>query len=261
MGKFIDKLPPNIKQNSPLDDYAEAYEYAGYRMPIEWVVNKFWSSDENVQYYHDTVALGKDVTIISKDELARVQKVVELLLANPNTMKYFINEDSDIELMHQVPIYFTYMQVECKALLDGVMIDHAARVIQPFDLKTTGMSVYGFPDNFVRFAYFRQAAFYLEALKSTQSPVKDLLDSGYTLKPFQFIVAETKPNSYHPAIIYNCSEKDIQVGLEGGKYQGRPVKGVNQLIEDYRWHIETDLWDMPRELYINNGELPLDVFE
>lgn len=259
MGKFVDKLPPGLYREAPLELYEEAYNYAGYRMSIEWVVNKFWGTDEIVQYYNDTVNVEKDVIIISRDEMDKVQKIVELLLANPHTLPYFINEDPDVELLHQVPIYFSYQDVDCKALMDGILINHRDKTITPFDLKTTGMSVYSFPENFVRFAYFRQAAFYMLALLSEESPVAHL--KGYDFLPFKFIVAETKPNSYHPAIIYNTSGTDIEVGLKGGSYMGRKVKGVEELMENYRWHVATDLWDMPRELYLNKGELPLNVFD
>ena len=36
---------------------------------------------------------------------------------------------------------FTCQEIECKALLDGIKIDHKAKTIQPFDLKTIGKGV------------------------------------------------------------------------------------------------------------------------
>lgn len=260
MGKFIDRLPPGLTPSSDADLYMEAYINAGYKMSLEWVISKMWGTDPLMDYYNATVNVPDHLVVISKDEMEKVQKVVELLLANPNTLPYFFNEDNDIEIAHQLPIYFEYKGVECKALMDGIILNHRDKTIRPFDLKTTGMSVYNFPENFVRFGYYRQAAFYSEALKSPQSPVIHLLDE-YKLLPFQFIVAETKPNSYHPAVIYNCSETDIDVGLNGGYYEGKRVKGVNELIEDYIWHSSTNMWDLPKQLYLNNGELPLNVFQ
>lgn len=260
MGKFVDKLPAGLTPASPIEDYVEAYNHANYKMSIDWVVSKFWGTDQIVDYYNSTVNIPKSIIVLSKDEAEKVQKVVELIAANVHTTEYFYNTDPNVELVHQVPIYFTHMGVECKALLDGVMINHVRKEIQPFDLKTTGMSVYSFPENFVRFGYYRQAAFYTQALLSKESPIVPLLEDGYKLLPFKFIVAETKPNSYHPAVIYNCTDNDIKVGLDGGYYNGRRVKGVNELLQNYLWHKEHDLWDLPRELYVNNGEISLDVF-
>lgn len=71
-----------------------------------------------------------------------------------------------IELIHQQPIYFTYRNTQCKALLDGIQIDHKNKIIQLFDLKTTHKPVYDFPEAFVQWGYYRQAAFYREALNT-----------------------------------------------------------------------------------------------
>ncbi len=111
--------------------------------------------------------------MLSRDEYDQVTKAKELILANKYIVDYFYNVDPMIELLHQVPIYFRYMDEDCKALLDGIRVDHANKTVQPFDLKTTGKSVYEFPQSFIQFGYYRQCAFYELAVKSEASPVKE----------------------------------------------------------------------------------------
>lgn len=259
MGKFVTKLPPNISPSSPEELYEEAYIYAGYRMPIQWVINKFWSSEEAVNYYQCTINIPQGVIIIPKQDMEVVNKVMELLTANPFTMRYFVNNKE--ELLHQLPVYFEYMGVECKALLDGVLINHEEKYIEPFDLKTFIRGVYEFPDAYVRFGYFRQAAFYDYAIRSDFSPLKSLIDDGYQVKDFLFIVAEKKLTSRHPAVMFRTTPESRSNGFTGGYYNGKYYKGIDSLIKDYAWHVENKYWDVSRELFENKGVLTLDPFD
>ncbi len=38
------------------------------------------------------------------------------------------------------------------------------------------------------------------------------------------------------------------------------VKGINGLIEEYKYHREHNYWDLPLDLVRSNGEMKLDVF-
>lgn len=264
LGKFVIKLPPGLDYNSPVELYEEAYVHAGYKMNIEYAIRRFWESEDAVNFYNASINTPKGVIILSKEEMSTSEKCVELIGINPDTRRYFVSEDPDEELFHQVPIYFEYQGVECKALLDGILVNHKERYVQPFDLKTIGKSVYEFPQSFLQ-GYYRQAAFYQEAVWMANSPVEKYLTEepvGYTLRNFIFIVVETGAYAqYHPAVIYQTSKKDLRVGLEGGTINGKIVHGVNKLLDDYKWHTSNNYWDMPRELFENKSTLKLDVFD
>lgn len=259
MGKFIDNLPNDLKIEDDLALYQEAYDKAGYKMSISKVVDKFWSTPDIQDYYQATRTTGNK-TVISKDEFDSVYKAKELILANEFIYKYFYKTSNWHEILKQVPIYFEYMDEKCKALLDGILIDHEHKTIQPYDLKTTGKSVYDFPLSYLQFGYYRQCAFYELALLSDESPIKELLAQGYTLLDFIFIVAETKVSSSHPAIIYRTSSNDRQCGLYGGSTGRKKYKGIIDLINDYKYHRDNDYWDLPRELHKESGEIQLDIF-
>lgn len=260
LGKFIEKLPSGLTVNSPLELYMEAYRDSGYKMWPDKVVAKFWLNEEAVRYYKLTRDLSDKVTVLSTDEYESVTKALELINANEFVKHYFKSSSIDIEIRNQVPVYFEYMGEPCKALWDGVYIDHKNKTIQIYDLKTA-KSVWDFPTSFLQYGYYRQCAFYELSALSKESPIKELLELDYTLLDFIFIAVENKKSSSQPAIIYRTTEKDRLCGLEGGTINGRKYRGINELINAYKFHKEMDYWDMPLELLNSKGEIKLDVFD
>jgi len=259
IGDFTNNLPDGITKRSPMSAYESAYEEAGYMRSIDWVVDNFWKTPEAVEFYETKYkAVGKK--ILSASEFEGVQRAKLSILENDFTNLYFHTLFIEHELMHQVPIYFEYEGVKCKALLDGILIDHNKKTIEPFDLKTTGKNVYDFSDSFLQFGYFRQCAFYEYALKTKQSPVKDLLKSGYELKDFIFIVVESSKDSINPAVIFPTTPNDRRSGFMGGYAKGKYYKGINRLLEEYLFYTQNDLWDLPKDLLESDGRMPLDVF-
>jgi hypothetical protein len=256
MSKFVDELPCELTSNK---DYQVAYEKSGYKIKIEKVIDKF-NEDETAKSYHQSICnMDKTKYVLSKDEYELVMKAKDLVLANPFTQKYFINLSNTIELLHQYAVYFEYKGFQCKALLDGIRIDHNSKTIEPFDLKTTSSGVYNFENSFREYGYYRQAAMYLEAIKKDEY-IKSLIDKDYKILDFKFIVVDSKLSSNMASIIYQVSSNDMKVGLDGGYYSGKHYPGINNLIEDLRFHLETEYWDLPRSVYINNGIINLDAF-
>lgn len=141
-----------------------------------------------------------------------------------------------------------------------MLVDHKNKTIQPFDLKTTGKSVNEFPQSFLDWGYYRQCAFYETALYSPESPYRDLIDEGYQVLDYLFIVTETTPKSTRAAIIYETSKQDREAGLKGAYLDNRYYPGIDSLIEDFKWHAKYQIWDMPRTLYESEGKVKLNIF-
>ena len=266
MGKFIDNLPPNLDFHlDGVEKYEEAYRIAGYKMNITKVIEKLWNTPELLEYYLSTRNIDRNKQILSKEEFEAVTKAKELLLANKFTAPYFFtnaeNTDGMCELLSQVPIYFKYMGEDCKALLDGILINHEAKTIQPYDLKTTGKSVYEFESAYLNYGYYRQCAFYELAMKQPESPVYNLIEEGYKILDFVFIVVESKITSTRPAIIYRTIFKDRLRGLAGGFVGSKYYKGIIELMEAYQYHKNNDYWDLPMDIAENKGEIELNIFD
>jgi hypothetical protein len=259
LGKFVDALPPGLEMTSPTTFYESAYKKAGYKKEMTWVISYFWENKDVVKYYEELHSSDGRI-VLAQDEYEVVNTARDLIMANEFTYPFFFAVKEDVELHHQVPIYFLYKQKACKALLDGYTVDHVEKVIQPFDLKTTSKDIYAFPESFINYGYFRQCAFYELALLSESSPVYKLLQAGYTLADYLFIVVCVRKNNVHPAVIFRTSKKDREVGLNGGFYKDKKLRGINSLLEDYTWHVEQNYWELPKDLVDSKGIFELNLF-
>jgi hypothetical protein len=89
MGTFVQHLDPGITLSSPDSMYERAYWQSGYKMPLSWVIDRFWNTNDAVLYYKATKGTPKDVTILSKDEHESALKAVELIRCSPYAASYF----------------------------------------------------------------------------------------------------------------------------------------------------------------------------
>lgn len=252
MGKFIDSLPlfalneenkaiygeegTIIAYERDLSLYKEAYDKAKYKLPIGTVVQNFWTNDTYLAYYRAREhANGKQ--ILSEDESVEIMNALEAIKQNPHAPKFFTS-------FTQVPIYFSYKNQECKCLLDGIYVDEEKKEIHPFDLKSTGKSTTEFEQSFWMYGYYRQCAFYMEALQ--QSGIIEYYDKlGYKTMPFKFIVAGKKSDGM-PALIYEVSNKTLHKGKYGYLIDGKEYKGFEELFEAYTWHESTRNYSAPK---------------
>jgi len=165
-----------------------------------------------------------------------VKKCNESLMRNPYTAAYLTPLYGQTEILFQVPIYYSYeletdklnfsvedtlgrVEMKCKGLLDGIIINHETKTIQPFDLKTTGRSVYSFPGDILWKGYYLQASSYHTAVDKLQkgeavTTSEVSFPKDYALADtFDFVVAEkTKSN---PARIFPLTPEQLEKGLYG----------------------------------------------
>ena len=132
--------------------------------------------------------------------------------------------------------------------MDKVVIDHNEKTIQVYDLKCT-WSVENFYEEYYlyRRAYI-QAYLYHQAVDSL-TITGEL--QGYTALFPKFIVCDS--TNYFNPLVYELSISDITDCYEGFQHKGRTYPGVKQLIEDLKWAIDNNVWNISRENYISNG--------
>ena len=95
------------------------------------------------EYWEDLKA-AEGKTVLSQEENDLISQIVMSIRTSPNTSKYF-QTNKNIEVLYQLAIYFPYQGVDCKALLDMVVVDHKEKTIQPIDIKTMGDQSIYFP--------------------------------------------------------------------------------------------------------------------
>ncbi len=231
-----------------------------------------WKSETRIskiveawEYWEDLKAAEGKV-VLSQEENDLISQIVMSIRTNSTTSKYFEKNNSSVEILDQFSIYFTYEGIECKALLDRIIIDHKNKTIQPIDFKTMGDQTLYFPKSLRQRRYDIQAAFYTEALKSKK------VYETYEILPFKFIV-ESTINPGNP-LVFTCSSELLDIGKNGRqpyKLCDKPyisteyitymkfdeIKGFHQLIEDYKWYMENE-FEKSRKIVEAQGEFQLD---
>ena len=226
---------PQENIHSFANEVLEALDYHKYqtRWKEETRINK--GMELGYAYFEELKeAYGKQ--ILSPIEYEIVSNIRMSWTTHKHTTSYFNNPD--VHIFFQVPIYFTYLNVDCKALLDMVIVDTKAQTIQPIDFKTMAGSVMDFPKSVKRFGYNFQGAFYTEALKqlradkvdrvtlaSTIEELEELIEEDMEILPFKFMVETTdfKENKITGEIqymqgsplMYTLSDEQMTIGKYG----------------------------------------------
>jgi len=229
-----------------------AYSTAGFkRDTLEKVLERF--KTEGAMYY---TALRKSIgKTVASPEIRRTADYIiksfdqDLFIGPIMRLK----ETPMLKIYNQMEIYFTWQGVALKALLDKVVVDHEAKTIQPYDIKTASDA---FPSSFMNWRYDLQGAFYTLAIEEWA------FFNGcevYKILPFKFIVGYS--TGQRPEI-WEMTQGDLTAGEEGGINRfGRQVKGYKQLIEQYKWHVENNKWDYSQEVYESNGVRLLNCYK
>ena len=224
---------------------------------------------EAYEYWED-LKLAEGKQVLSEEENSLISTIVMSIKTNSNTSKYF-ERGKDIEIIYQLAIFFPYLGIDCKGLLDMVIINHTKKTIQPIDIKTMGDQTIYFPKSLRQRRYDIQAAFYTEALRYFRERDEPKWQD-YEILPFKFIVeSTTKPGN---PLVFTCDSSLLQMGAYGreafrlkgvsmtiltNKFYGKvdEIKGIAQLIEAHKWYLEHG-FDKSRTVEENQGEFEIN---
>ncbi len=188
-------------------------------------------------------AFGK--TVISQSQANTIHTIVASLTGSPRTARYFdrrtLEDYAKVEVYYQFPVYFEYRGVQCKALLDIVIVERndAGEItgVTPVDLKTMNGNTYYFPSSIKTRRYDIQAAWYTLALEKHFGPG--------LIKPFQFVVEST---SYQgKPLLFEVEQSLLEIGRAGivpvilsdiDVVLKQEVLGYEQLLDLYIYHSE-----------------------
>lgn len=253
MAKFVDALPENLFMLD-LNEKAVAYDFAyttsTYKKPKKTVIKDF-EETESLQAYYNARIHAEGKKILSSEDMKQVENAVNSLNIVETTKQYFsaFNANPDIEIIHQVPVYFKLRGLNMKCLLDGVKINHTTKEILPFDLKSIGKSVYEFEDSFYQYGYYRQFALYTKAIEiaveNHMYPFEHEKYKDYIILPFEAVVTPKKEDGY-PALIYQISPDKYKLGLIGGTHNNKEYKGIYELINNFKYHISARDFRAPK---------------
>ena len=228
----------------------DAYADSGFKIKLDAVLGKFIGSDAEVYYKEIREVRAKHLTVVTTQEIANAEKIVIELKTNPTTAEV-VNLVDDVQYsVHnqlQVEGYEVFGHM-FKSMMDKVIVDHKSKTVQVYDLKCT-WSV----ENFYSEYYLYRRAYIQGFLyhKAAESWASEMGYGDYEILLPRFIVCDS--TNYANPLVYAMTQDSMNNALDGFEYKGREYPGVAQLIEDLKWALDKDVWNISRENHINNG--------
>lgn len=255
-----------------VDNYGELSDVAILNGCMYHNYQNRWTDDVKIQKitdlgkeYFDELIASKDKTIIDTQQWWIIQALILSFYLDTKCNILFVEEFGKRKL-YQLPIYFRYEHVDCKALLDILVIDDMAKTVQIFDIKTTAFPTKDFKKVAKKFRYDIQASFYTLAIQ------KWLEDRGmvdYAILPFTFVVESVQyPDK---PVFYVCNDTDLYTGKYGlietqqcitDKFKDKHIEhyGYEEGIVRYKYYMENNQYE-EYILAINDYILPFNLWD
>lgn len=222
----------------------KAYQIAGFkRDSFDKVLERF--KTEALDYYNCFRNAG-DKLVISTETFTKAKELVRALESDRYASRVIGAALPTMAIYNQLEIYSKWKTIDIKACVDKVIVDHVAKVIMPFDIKTTSEDY--FESSIISYRYDLQAAFYYMMLGHWRAGM-DIVD--YVIAPFVLITVNTINSKVE---LWEISNADMTIGRAGGtnKY-GSVVRGYEGMLSDYEWHMEKNEWSYSRTVVENDG--------
>jgi len=233
----------------------DAYADSGFKIKLDAVLGKFIGSDAEVYYKEIREVRAKHLTVVTTQEIANAEKIVTELKTNAVTADVVnLVDDVQYSVHDQLQVEgYDVLDHKFKSMMDKVIIDHKAKTVQVYDLKCT-WSVENFYSEYYlyRRAYIQGYLYWCAA----EAWASEMGYGDYQICFPKFIVCDS--TNYANPLVYSMTRESIAKAVDGFEYKGREYPGVKQLIEDLKWALENDKWNISRENHINNGIVNID---
>ena len=218
----------------------------------ENIIKKFIGSDAEIYYNEIRKVRANNLTVVTSQDVTHAENIVSELRNNfatkdivnlVNSSRYSVYDQLQVEAYEVDEHLF-------KSMMDKVIVDHQEKTIQPYDLKCT-WSVENFYEEYYlyRRAYIQAYLYYYAAKHLTLDENSELY--GYTVKPIQFIVCDST-NYYNP-LVYTLSDEDMKDAYEGFVHKGKTYPGVKYLIDEIKWAMDMNIWNISKSNYLKKG--------
>ena len=149
-----------------------------------------------------------------------------------------LEEPTGAETFNEYPIFWKHpIGLDCKSMIDRLVIDHKGQVIKLIDIKTTSF-LSDFRTHFDELKYYRQLAFYWMAI------FYEFPSLAEKYRHETYIVAiNTKVETLIETKVFKIEESDLLKGLDE----------IESLLSDIKWSSENDKWDFSRIYYEGDG--------
>ena len=230
----------------------DAYVASGFKIKYEAVLGKFLDSEAEIYYNEIRTVRSKNLTVVTTQDVTNAENIVASLKSNDVTARVInLVSSSRYAVLNQLQIEgYKIDGLVLKSMLDKVIVDHDKRSILPIDLKCT-WSVENFYEEYYlyRRAYIQAYLYYHAIVSLTQNTEHEYY--GYAVENIQFLVCDS--TNYMNPLIYTLSDKDMEDAYLGFDHKGKTYPGVKEIIEDLKWALSADIWNISRKNSLSNG--------
>ena len=221
----------------------DAYVDSGFKIKYEAVMNKFVGSEAEAYYDEVRVVRAKGLTVVTANDMNNAERIVAELRNNFVT-RDIVNlvKSARYDVYNQYQVEgFDVLGLQCKGMMDKIVVDHELQTLQIYDLKCT-WSVENFYEEYYlyRRAYIQAFVYWMAGLKI----LDDLGIPEYRLLHPSFIVCDS--TNYMNPLIYTLNDDDLEDAIKGFSHKGRNYPGVKNIIQDLIWAKDTDTWNISR---------------
>ena len=114
--------------------------------------------------YYEELKESEGKIIINANDFELV-KTMANSIRNDNPI-IFNNYLEHIDIYFQYPLYWNENDIDCKGLIDVMIINHADQTIQLIDIKSTGQHISSFKSSYESYGYDYQGAWYTRGIKA-----------------------------------------------------------------------------------------------
>jgi hypothetical protein len=137
--------------------------------------------------------------------------------------------------------------LKLKSMLDKVVVDHKEKTIQIYDLKC----VWAVENFYEEYYLYRRA--YIQAYLYHRAVLETTEYQDYEVLYPKFIVCDS--GNYNAPLIYTLDMDDMEDAYNGFEYKGRTYPGVKSIIENLKWAVANDKWNISKQNYEKKGML------
>ena len=235
----------------------DAYNDSGFKIKFDAVIGKFIGTDVEIYYNEMLQVKLKGLTVVTTLDVTMAEKIVEQLKTSFVTKDIVNLIDSErFSVLTQYQIEnFDIDGLPMKGMMDKIIVDHVEKKINVFDLKVSWSPERFMSEYFIKRKSYIQAYVYHKAcLFLTKNRESEFY--GYNIVPIQFIVADS--GAFYSPLIYALTQEDLNKCYNGFTYMGRQFDGVKTIIEDLKFCLDNNIWDISKKSYNNRGILSLD---
>lgn len=241
------------KVNRTFEDLAkDAYADSGFKIKFDAVISKFVGSDAEIYYNEMRKVRAGGLTVVTAEDVNNAESIVQELRINKVTSEVVnLVSSARWEVVNQFQVeHYEISGMQFKSMMDKVIVDHEAKTVQVYDLKCVWAVESFYEEYYLYRRAYIQAYLYWKALDILTHD-KNHKWYGYEALCPKFIVCDSS-NYYNP-LIYQLCGNDLADAYEGFEHKGRIYPGVFTIIQDLKWALENDVWNISKANHESNG--------